>query len=96
MEKITGTLIPDRDANCEKKCQRGIDSLETRDGARHEGSRLSIVEDVAGHELTIIVPMKWKSPGSSTDVDEAAVKDSTLRVDRREKDHSAVQSTAGC
>ena len=55
-----GTLIPDRDEEHEKRnCQRGSD------GVRHEGNRSSIVEGVAGHELMIIVPMKWWGPGPS-------------------------------
>ena len=59
-DKITGTLIPDRDAEHEKRnCQRGFESLETIDGVRHEGNQSSIVEGVAGHELMIIDPMKW-------------------------------------
>ena len=60
-EKITGTLILDRDVDCEKRnCQRGFESLETIDGGRHEGNR-SIVEGVAGHGLRIIDPMKcWR------------------------------------
>ena len=43
--KITGTLIPDRDVDCEKRnCQRGFESLETIDGGIHEGNQSSIVE----------------------------------------------------
>ena len=43
--KITGTLIPDRDVDCEKRnCQRGFESLETVDSGRHESNRSSIVE----------------------------------------------------
>ena len=65
-EKITGTLIPDRDVDYEKRnCQRGVESLETIDGERHEGNRSSIVEGVAGHELLTIDPMKWWRPGTS-------------------------------
>ena len=65
-EKITGTLIPDRDVNCEKRnCQRGFECLETIDGGRHEGNWSSIVEGVAGHELMIIDPMKSWRPGPS-------------------------------
>ena len=65
-EKITGTLIPDRDVEHEKRnCQRGFASLETIDGVTHEGNRSSIVEGVAGHELMIIDPMKWWGPGPS-------------------------------
>ena len=53
--KITGTMIPDRDVDHEKRnCQRGFESLETIDGVR-----------VAGHELMIIDPMKWRGPGPS-------------------------------
>ena len=64
--KITGTLIPDLDVDCEKRnCQRGFESLETIDGGRHEGNRSSIVEGVAGHELMINDPMKWWRPGPS-------------------------------
>ena len=37
-EKITVTLIPDRDVDCEKRnCQRGSESLETIDGGRVAG-----------------------------------------------------------
>ena len=51
-EKTTGTLIPDRDVEHEKRnCQRGFESLETIDGVRHEGDRSSSVEGFAGHEL---------------------------------------------
>ena len=65
-DKITGALIPDRDVEHEKRnCQRGFESLETIDGVRHEGNRSSIVEGVAGHELMIIDPMKWRGPGPS-------------------------------
>ena len=43
--KITWTLIPDRDVDCEKRnCQRGFESLETIDGGIHEGNQSSIVE----------------------------------------------------
>ena len=43
-EKITGTLILDRDVDCEKRnCQRGFQSPETTDGGRHEGNQSSIV-----------------------------------------------------
>ena len=57
-EKITGTLIPDRDVDHEKRnCQLGFASLETIDGVRHESNRSSVVEGVAGHELMIIDPM---------------------------------------
>ena len=59
-EKITGT-IPDRE---KRNCQRGFESLETIDGGRrHEGNRSSIVEGVAGRELTINDLMKWWSQG---------------------------------
>ena len=65
-EKFTGTLIPDRDVFCAwRNCQCGIESLETIDGGRYEGNRSSIVEGVAGHELLIIDPMKWRRPGPS-------------------------------
>ena len=65
-DRITGTLIPDRDVEHEKiNCQRGIESLETIDGMRHEGNRSSIVEGVAGHELMVIDPMKLRGPGPS-------------------------------
>ena len=54
-----GTLIPHRDVDCEKRnYQRGFESLETIDGGRHEGNRSSIVEEVAGHEIMVIDPMK--------------------------------------
>ena len=44
-DKITGTLIPDRDVEHEKRnCHRGIESLETIDGVRHEGNQSSIVD----------------------------------------------------
>ena len=57
-EKITGTLIPDRDVDHEKRnCRLGIESLETIDGVRHEGNRSSVVEGVAGQEPMIIDPM---------------------------------------
>ena len=40
-DKITGTLIPDRDVDHEKRnCQRGFESLETIDGVRHEGNHM--------------------------------------------------------
>ena len=46
-DKITGTMILDRDVDHEKRnCQRGFESLETVDGVRHEGNRSSIVEGV--------------------------------------------------
>ena len=60
-DKITGMMIPDREVGHEKRnCQRGFEILETIDGVRHEGNRSSIVQGVAGHELTIIDPMKWR------------------------------------
>ena len=44
-DKTTGTMIPDRDMDHEKRnCQRGSECLETIDGVRHEGNRSSIVE----------------------------------------------------
>ena len=44
-DKTTGTMIPDRDMDHEKRnCQRGFEFLETIDGVRHEGNRSSIVE----------------------------------------------------
>ena len=59
-DKITGTLILDRDVERAKRnCQRDFESLETIDDVRHEGNRSSIVEEVAGHELSIMDPMKW-------------------------------------
>ena len=65
-DKITGTMIPDRDVDHEKRnCQRGFESLQTIDGVRHEGNQSSILEGVAGHELMIIDPMKWRGPGPS-------------------------------
>ena len=73
--KITGTLIPDRDVDCEKRnCQRGFGSLETTDGGRHEGNRSSIVEGVAGHELMIIDPTKLETKAINT-MSETAVKE---------------------
>ena len=61
-DRITGTMIPDRDVDYEKRnCQCGFESLETIDGCETcEGNRSSIVEGVAGHELMIIDPMKWR------------------------------------
>ena len=39
-DKITGTLIPDRDVEHERRnCQRGSESLETIDGVRHESNQ---------------------------------------------------------
>ena len=65
-DKITETLILDRDVEHEKRnCQRGFESLETIDGVTHEGNRSSIVEGVAGHEIMIIDPMKWRGPRPS-------------------------------
>ena len=44
-DKITETMIPDRDVDYEKRnCQRGIKNLETIDGVKHEGNRSSVVE----------------------------------------------------
>ena len=44
-DKVTVTMIPDRDVDHEKRnCQRGFESLETIDSVRHEGNRSSIVE----------------------------------------------------
>ena len=80
MEKITGTLILDRDADHEKKnCQCGIESLETYDSVRHEGSLSSIVEGLRAMGLTIIVPMKWKSPRPSRDNKNVGKRESTTR-----------------
>ena len=48
-DKITRTMIPDRDVDHEKRnCQRGFESLETIDGVRHEGNRSSILEGGCG------------------------------------------------
>ena len=57
MEKITGTLIPDRDTNYTKRnCQRGVESLETCDGK---------IMKAVGLQQRRGAPMKWKSPGPS-------------------------------
>ena len=51
-DKITGTLIPNRDVDRAKRnCQRDFESLETIDGVRHEGNRSSIVEGVTAMNL---------------------------------------------
>ena len=81
-KKIMGTLIPDRDMDCEKRnCERGFESLETIDNVRHEGKQSSIVEGVAGHELMLIDPMTWWDRVIET-MRETAVKKTMYRYKR--------------